>query len=153
MAGKEVEKLLVDYAKAQGLVDDAQTEAAADEGNYLILKSGTRIRFGSEPDVECRNRRNELVCVVEIKGSADAAGAQTRLGETKKSFTKAKRENTRCVTVYLPSVMTRAVEEQLKTERDIDKIFSLPEICSDEGKRAEFLTELFRFILREKVQG
>ncbi len=123
----------------------------ADEGNFLVLKSGNVIRFGSEPDVEFRNSRGELLCVIEIKGSADTAGAQTRLGETKKSFTKAKLENPRCLTIFLPSVLTSAVERQLQTERDIDKVFNLLDIFRDEAKRTEFLTELFKFILREKV--
>lgn len=151
LAAQEMEKYIVEYAKSQNLVDDAKTEAAADEGNYLVLKSGGTIRFGSEPDVECRNRKRELLCVIEIKGSADTAGAQTRLGETKKSFTKAKLENPRCVTIFLPSVLTSAVKTQLKTERDIDKIFNLLDISRDEAKRVEFLTELFKYVLRESV--
>jgi hypothetical protein len=109
------------------------------------------ILFGSEPDVECRNNKNELICVIEIKGSADKAGAQTRLGETKKSFTKAKLENPRCVTIFLPSILTSAVEKQLQTERDIDKVFNLLAILKDQVKQKEFLTELFKFILRENI--
>jgi len=151
LASQELEVVIASYAKCQNLVDDAKTDAAADEGNLLVLKSGNVIRFGSEPDVECRNSKGELVCVIEIKGSADTSGAQTRLGETKKSFTKAKLENPRCVTVFLPSVLTPAVEKQLKTERDIDKVFNLLGIFKDQAKQAEFLTELFKFILREKV--
>ena len=149
LAAQEIEKLIVNFAQANNLVDENRTEAAADEGNFLILKSGASIRFGSEPDVEFRNAQKELVCVIEIKGSADKAGAQTRLGETKKSFTKAKLQNPRCVTIFLPSVLTPAVEKQLRSERDIDKIFNLLEICNDETARKKFLTEIFKFILRE----
>jgi hypothetical protein len=149
LAAQEIEKLIVMFAQANKLVDEAKTEAAADEGNFLILKSGASIRFGSEPDVEFRNPKKELVCVIEIKGSADKAGAQTRLGETKKSFTKAKLQNPRCLTIFLPSVLTPAVEEQLRSERDIDKIFNLLEVCHDEAERTRFLTEIFKFILRE----
>jgi len=36
-------------------------------------------------------------------------------------------------------------------EWDCDKVFNLLDIFKDETKRAEFLTELFKFILREKV--
>ena len=151
LAAQELQKVIVEYAKSTNLVDDAKTEGAADEGNYLVLKSGNVIHFGSEPDVECRGKKRELLCVIEIKGSADSAGAQTRLGETKKSFTKAKLENPRCVTIFLPSVSTAAVERQLKTERDIDKIFNLLAIFKEDAKRSGFLTELFRYILRERV--
>jgi len=118
---------------------------------YLILKSGMKLCFGSEPDVECRSKAGELVCVIEIKGSADKAGAQTRLGETKKSFTKAKLENPRCHTIFLPSVQTPSVLKQLKTERDIDQVFDLLAILRNKLKRIEFLEELFKFRLREKI--
>lgn len=149
LAAQEIQKLIVDFVQAHNLVDETKTEAAADEGNYLILKSGASIRFGSAPDVEFRNAQDGLACVVEIKGSADKAGAQTRLGETKKSFTKAKRENPRCVTIFLPSVLTHSVEEQLRSERDIDKIFNLLEVCNDKSEQRKFLNEIFKFVLRE----
>lgn len=149
LAAREIEKLIINFAQTNQLVDEAKTETAADEGNFLILKSGASIRFGSEPDVEFRNARKELACVIEIKGSADKAGAQTRLGETKKSFTKARLQNPRCVTIFLPSVLTKAVEEQLRSERDIDKIFNLLEVCNDKSERAKFLNEIFRFVMRE----
>ena len=47
--------------------------------------------------------------------------------------------------------MTPAVEEQLRSERDIDKVFDLLDIFKDEVKRNAFLQELFKFILREQV--
>jgi hypothetical protein len=149
LAAQELELLISKFAKNK-LVDMGKTQLAAEEENCLVLKSGTRIIFGFEPDVECRSASGELLCVIEIKGSADTAGAQSRLGETKKSFTKAKLENARCVTIFLPSVVTPAVERQLRTERDIDKVFNLLEIFKNRTKRAEFLTELLKFILREK---
>lgn len=151
LAAQELQQVVVEFAEQRNLVDRHKTGKAAEEGNYLVLKSGTKLCFGSEPDVECRNKVGELVCVIEIKGSADKAGAQTRLGETKKSFTKAKLENPRCHTIFLPSVLTPAVQKQLKTERDIDQVFDLLGILRDESKRIEFLEELFKFRLREKI--
>lgn len=151
LSAQELAMHISSFARDHDLVDAVKTEAAADEANCLVLKSGSVIRFGSEPDVEFRNANKELVCVIEIKGSADTAGAQTRLGETKKSFTKAKLTNPRCVTIFLPSVLTAAVEKQLLTERDIDKVFNLLAIFRDAGKRKEFMTELFKFILREPL--
>ncbi len=151
LAAQELQQVVVGFAEQKNLVDRHKTELAAEEGNYLVLKSGMRICFGSEPDVECRSKTGELVCVIEIKGSADKAGAQTRLGETKKSFTKAKLENPRCHTIFLPSVLTPAVKKQLTTERDIDQVFNLLAILRDESKRIEFLEELFKFRLREKI--
>ena len=151
LAVQELQQVVVEFAEQKNLVDRHKTELAAEEGNYLVLKSGMKICFGSELDVECRSKTGELVCVIEIKGSADKAGAQTRLGETKKSFTKAKLENPRCHTIFLPSVLTPAVQKQFTTERDIDQVFNLLAILRDESKRIEFLEELFKFRLREKI--
>jgi hypothetical protein len=150
-ASHAVEQILANYAVEKGLLDLVATAKLTEKRSGLALKSGTVLLFGSEPDVECRNKAGELVCVIEIKGSTDRAGAQTRLGETKKSFTKAKLENPRCHTVFLPSVLTPAVERQLKTEREIDQVFDLLAILKDEEKRSDFLKELFRFHLRENI--
>jgi hypothetical protein len=151
LAAQNLEKLLVDYARNRNLINENATEAALAKENCVVLKSGTTVIFGSEPDVEFRNSKQELISVVEIKGSADKAGAQTRLGEAKKSFTKAKLENPHCITIFLPSILTPAVRRQLQTERDIDKVFNLIDIFKDSAKREEFLEELFKYILREKI--
>jgi hypothetical protein len=150
-ASHAVEQILANYAVEHGLLDISATARLCEKHSGLALRSGTVLLFGSEPDVECRNKKRELICVIEIKGSTDKAGAQTRLGETKKSFTKAKLENPRCHTIFLPSVLTPAVEKQLKTEREIDQVFDLLAILKDEEKRAAFLEELFKFHLREKI--
>ncbi len=150
-ASQALEQILAIYAAQQGLLDTVATAKLNEKKRGLVLKSGTILLFGSEPDVECRSKMGELISVIEIKGSADKAGAQTRLGETKKSFTKAKLENPRCHTIFLPSVLTPAVEKQLKTEREIDQVFDLLAILKDEGKRAAFLKEFFKFRLREDI--
>ncbi len=144
-------QILANFAAEKNLLDTEATAKLIEKFRGIVLKSGTVLRFGSEPDVECRSPAEELVCVIEIKGSADKAGAQTRLGETKKSFTKAKLENPRCHTIFLPSVLTPAVRKQLKTEREIDQVFNLLDILNDEIKRGEFLNEFFKFRLREEI--
>lgn len=150
-AAKALEQILASYAAEKCLVDEDATATLNKTKRGLVFKSGTLLLFGSEPDVECRYKAGQLICVIEIKGSADKAGAQTRLGETKKSFSKAKQENPRCHTIFLPSVLTPAVEAQLKSEREIDQVFYLLAILKDEAKRTEFLEELFKFHLRENI--
>jgi hypothetical protein len=150
-ASGAVEQILADFAAEKNLLDTAATAKLIEKHRGIALKSGTVLRFSSEPDVECRNAAKELISVIEIKGSTDKAGAQTRLGETKKSFTKAKLENPRCHTIFLPSVLTPAVRNQLKTEREIDQVFNLLDILNDKKKRAEFLNEFFKFRLREEI--
>ena len=55
-------------------------------------------------------------------------------------------------------IMARSAEERFvmgarsfETERDIDQVFDLLAILRDESKRVEFLEELFKFRLREKI--
>lgn len=150
-ASQALEQILSGFAAQHNLIDLAATAELGESQRGFVLKSGAIVRFGSEPDVEFRSRSEELICVIEIKGSADKAGAQTRLGETKKSFTKAKLENPRCHTIFLPSVLTPAVRKQLKTEREIDQVFELLAVLKDEKERAKFLEELFKFRLRENI--
>jgi hypothetical protein len=150
-ASNAMEQIVANFVGEKNLLDEAATAKLVEKSRGIALKSGTVLRFGSEPDVECRNAAKELICVIEIKGSADKAGAQTRLGETKKSFTKAKLENPRCHTIFLPSVLTPAVRHQLRTEREIDQVFNLLDILNDTKKRTEFLNEFFKFRLREAI--
>ncbi len=53
--------------------------------------------------------------------------------------------------IFVPSILTSAVESQLKTERDIDQVFNLLSILRDEKERAAFLEEFFKFRLREDI--
>jgi hypothetical protein len=148
-AAHAVEQILTSFAVNKNLVDPVATAKLNEEVHGIVLKSGAILRFASEPDVECRSKEGKLICVIEIKGSTDKAGAQTRLGEAKKTFTKAKLESPRCHTIFLPSVLTDAVRAQLKTEREIDQVFNLLEILKDDTKRDDFLEELFKYRLRE----
>jgi hypothetical protein len=104
------------------------------------------IRAGSEKGLAF------LGAPVSISNSSkyfmDKAGAQTRLGEAKKSFAKAKVENTHCSTIYLASCFTDAVLSQLKTDREVDLHFNLIEILADESKKLQFLKELFHYQIR-----
>lgn len=149
-AALAVESVIIEYIEAKKLTL-APTALASSKKGKIVLKSGTTIAFGSEPDVEFRAKDGSLLCVIEIKGSADRAGAQTRLGETKKSFAKAKKENQHCVTIFMPSVLTSAVEKQLKSEGEVDKVFDLLAATQEQKAKRHFLREIFFFVLREKV--
>jgi len=152
-AAKAVENIIQSYADKKGFISviekqDVVINKKKRKQIHIILRNGWRIIFANEPDVAVRNSRDKLQVAIEIKGSMDKAGAQTRLGEAKKSFAKAKAENAHCLTIYLASCFTDAVMEQLKTEREIDKHFNLVDILYDEGKKKEFLDELFHYQIR-----
>jgi hypothetical protein len=147
-AAQSLEALLISYIEQNKLGAKSLASKSKKQRSF-VLKKGTVITFGSEPDVEFRGADGSLTCVIEIKGSADSAGAQTRLGETKKSFAKAKKENRHCATIFMPSVTTPAVEKQLKSEGEVDHVFNLLNVTSDSRERKRFLNELFHHILRE----
>lgn len=152
-AAKAVENIIQSYANKKGFIlstekQDVVINKKKRKQIHIILKNGWRIIFGNEPDIAIRNSRDKLQVAIEIKGSMDKAGAQTRLGEAKKSFAKAKAANAHCLTIYLASCFTDAVMEQLKTEREIDKHFNLVDILYDDRKKREFLEELFHYQIR-----
>ena len=114
-------------------------------GNYR-LKNGWSIVFASEPDVAFRNAEGSIQMAIEIKGSLDVAGAQTRYGEAKKSFAKQIDENRRCYTVYLASCFTDAVIEQIKKDGQVRDWFNLTSILYDPEEQDRFLKRLFHIV-------
>lgn len=152
-AARAVENIIQSYANKKGFISSIEKQTVVLKSKkrkqtHIILKNGWQIIFGNEPDVAVRNSKDKLQVAIEIKGSMDRAGAQTRLGEAKKSFAKAKTENAHCLTIYLASCFTDAVMKQLKTEREIDKHFNLVDILYDEENKQEFLRELFHYQIR-----
>jgi len=152
-AAKVVVGIIHDHAQAEGFISSTEKKQVAVSGKkrkqiHLALTNNWRIIFSSEPDVAIRDPKGRLRVAIEIKGSMDKAGAQTRLGEAKKSFAKAKAENAHCSTIYLASCFTDAVISQLKTEREVDLHFNLIDILADESKKNQFLKELFHYQIR-----
>jgi hypothetical protein len=152
-AAKAVEQIICEYAQEKGYILSTEKKDIIIGGKrqkqiHHVLNNNWRIIFSSEPDIAIRDNKGRLRVAIEIKGSMDKAGAQTRLGEAKKSFVKAKAENAHCLTIYLASCFTEAVLAQLKTDREIDAYFNLLDILADERKKQEFLKELFHYQIR-----
>lgn len=152
-AAKAVEEIIQEYAQEKEFIASTEKKDITVKGKkqkqiHLVLNNNWRIIFSSEPDIAIRDNKDKLKVAIEIKGSMDKAGAQTRLGEAKKSFAKAKSENAHCLTIYLASCFTEAVLAQLKTDREIDTYFNLIDILADEKKKQEFLEELFHYQIR-----
>ncbi len=135
-AAKKVEELFAKYIEHKGL---GQREKV---GLYH-LNNGWTLRFAAEPDAAFLDPQGETWIAIEIKGSLDLAGAQTRYGETKKSFAKVLAKNPRCHTIYLASCFTNAVIEQIKMDEQVRKWFNLTSILYDPLDRTEFLEHVF----------
>ena len=110
------------------------------------LHNGWSIVFGSEPDVAFFDAKGVKQIAVEIKGSLDVAGAQTRYGEAKKSFAKQVAENPRCHTVYLASCFTDAVIRQIRADGQVREWFNLTSILYDDRERTRFVDRLFHIV-------
>ncbi|MFQ5706913.1 MAG: XcyI family restriction endonuclease [bacterium] len=72
-------------------IEEVSTTIAGKKRKQRVIRltNDWRIIFSSEPDVAIRDNQQILQVAIEIKGSMDKAGAQTRYGEAKKSFGKA----------------------------------------------------------------
>ena len=138
-AAKEVEKLFSNYLSAN------ESGEEVGKSRYL-LDNGWRLAFSSEPDVSFFDAGDVIQIAIEIKGSLDKAAAQTRYGETKKSFAKALSVNTRCHTIYLASCFTSAVIDQLKSDGQVRSWFNLTSILYDDEEKQRFLDHVFHIV-------
>jgi hypothetical protein len=156
-AAGRVEKMIKEEAREREWLDRIDQEQLETRSGgkkqkrrhvRLRLTNGWTITFADEPDVAIRDTRSVLRSAIEIKGSLDKAGAQTRYGEAKKSFSKALKEHAQCETIYLASCFTDAVREQIDSDAYVRKTFNLVDIFAEDRKKAEFLYELFVHIIR-----
>jgi len=138
-AAKKVEEILAGY------IAEKQLGHSTGKGRFA-LKNGWSVRFRSEPDISFVDSKGVERIAVEIKGSLDKAGAQTRYGETKKSFSKVLAKNPRCHTVYLASCFTDSVMAQIQADGQVREIFNLTDIICDPAERAKFLEKLFHVV-------
>jgi hypothetical protein len=138
-AAKAVERVISDYLDQHHLL-------ASQSKRTYTLTNGWTIVYASEPDVAFYDSRKSLQIAIEIKGSLDKAGAQTRYGETKKSFAKAMALNPRCHTVYLASCFTPSVTKQIQSDSTVRECFCLTDVLADTKERTRFLDHIFHVV-------
>ena len=135
-ASKSVEDMFARYLERE--------KRGSKEGpGKFILNNHWRIVFGTEPDILFTDPVGIEKIVIEIKGSLDRAGAQTRYGETKKSFAKSLKKNPRCYTIYLASCFTSAVSDQIKADGQVSESVNLTSVLYDPAEQERFLKRLF----------
>lgn len=152
-AAKIVENMLGEFAEEKGLITEVRREKIKVGGKRrsqrsIVLKNNWRMIFSPEPDVAIYDPKGIIRIAIEIKGSMDKAGAQTRYGEAKKSFGKTLKANPKCETIYLASVYTDAVTRQIHDNGQVRKTFDLIDILTDEKAKAGFLDEIFKYQIR-----
>ena len=138
-AARAVEDVLADYIQEYALGEHTRR-------GLFNLVTGWTIEFGTEPDVVFTDPAGVRQIVIEIKGSLDRAGAQTRYGEAKKSFAKEIDVNRRCYTIYLASCFTEAVIRQIQADGQVRDWFNLTSILHDPDERVRFLERVFHIV-------
>ena len=135
------EKELV--AEEEKIVSDDEAQ-----GSLMRLKDGRAVILADEPDVAIyrdEGPKRVIEAAVEIKGGIDAAGVLERVGAALKSLRRAKKENSKSVTVLILQgvSMTETAKRDLQISRDVvNHWFTIESLLEDEGQREE----LFRLL-------
>ena len=145
-AEEAVKERLIDWTRAQGLLDSA--DAAGPSGREWQLVGGVRMRFGSEPDIAFE-KDGVLAVVIEVKGGKDPAGALERLGAIKKTFDEAP---VGCKNFLIAGVVTATMRERLREMR-IEADFDIDQLLNDEDAWQGFMNEIFHHALGVAPEG
>ena len=145
-AEEAVKERLIDWTRAQGLLDSA--DAAGPSGREWQLVGGVRMRFGSEPDIAFE-KDGVLAVVIEVKGGKDPAGPLERLGAIKKTFDEAP---VGCKNFLIAGVVTATMRERLREMR-IEADFDIDQLLNDEDAWQGFMNEIFHHALRVAPEG
>ena len=145
-AEEAVKERLIDWARAQGLLDSAETASPSDREWQLV--GGVRMLFGSEPDIAFE-RNGALAVLIEVKGGKDPAGALERLGAIKKTFDEAP---VSCKNFLIAGVITATMRERLGEMR-VEADFDIDQLLSDDDAWQDFMKEIFHHALRIAPEG
>ena len=145
-AEEAVKERLIDWTRAQGLLDSA--DAAGPSGREWQLVGGVRMRFGSEPDIAFE-KDGVLAVVTEAKGGPDPPGASERLGAIKKTLDEAP---VGCKNFLIAGVVTATMRERLREMR-IEADFDIDQLLNDEDAWQGFMNEIFHHALRIAPEG
>ncbi|MEW9806432.1 XcyI family restriction endonuclease [Mesorhizobium marinum] len=155
VAEGHVRKMVVVAAHEAGLILEPpiNDEILAKEPlpRRYLLDGDVRMTFGAEPDIsfhKVAGDQNTLVCVIEIKGGTDPAGALERYGAAQKSFQSALGENNKCQNFFLSAVYTDELTKRIAADALVHRFYDIIELLEDKDVRDTFLKEVFHFTLR-----
>lgn len=162
-AEKVVQRLLVKEAKERNLLAafiprigtgaEAFEAAKLEEqlGNIeryrgIMFTNRTSLLFSSDPDVSLIDERGATICVIEIKGGADPAGALERYAAAKKSFEEARRTAPAVATILVASCITPEVQTRIQHDQSISAYYNLTEILSEDTIYTAFMRTVFSLL-------
>lgn len=142
-------KLIATVVTPSGEMSPAAAFAKDAEISEMVLSNGTRITFGSNPDVGVyRELRGEdkRVVDIEVKGGTDAANVYERLGKAADSFRRSREANPRCRNIYVADRITPAIEKLIETNPEyaqlVNSYYLLSGVLTEQEVRKRFLKEL-----------
>ena len=103
----------------------------------ILLTNGTSILFSSDPDVSLLNQNGATVCVLEVKGGSDPAGALERYGAAKKSFEEIRRMSPGVTTILVASCITPEVHTRIQQDTLISSYYNLTGLLSEDSATFE----------------
>ncbi|MGH2502589.1 MAG: XcyI family restriction endonuclease, partial [Ktedonobacterales bacterium] len=165
-AEQVVQRLLVKAARERGIlaalvprfggpfeVFDPATidKQLVDIGRFkaFMLTNQTSVVFASEPDISLLNQDGQTVCVIEVKGGADPAGALERYGAAKKSFEATRRSSPAAITILVASCITSQVRTRIEDDTTISTYYNLTELLDETGNTgalATFIRQVFELL-------
>ena len=163
-AERLVQRLLIKEVKERGLLaafipqkgqgveiyDASRLEAQLSQIELyrgILLTNKTSILFSSDPDISIIAPNNKTVCVLEIKGGTDPAGALERYGAAKKSFEKARYTTPDVTTILVASCITPEVHTRIKQDSLITAYYNLTEMIEEESTTySQFFQQLLSFL-------
>jgi hypothetical protein len=155
VAENRVRKMIVEWASENGIIE---SPAITDEiltreqlPKHYQLAGNVEMEFGSEPDVsfyQIDEGKKKLVCVLEIKGGTDPAGALERYGAATKSFQSSLEENKHCQNFLLSAVYTEELTRRISDDRLVHKYYDIIKLIEDKDEREKLFKEVFHFTLR-----
>lgn len=95
------------------LVTDQWLDENTPDISSAMVKNGSVVVFGSEPDITLVGPNSKVVAGVEIKAGIDPAGALERLGAMMKSFDNIRLASSEAETILVASCITPEVEQRL----------------------------------------
>lgn len=153
---KEVKehKLLAAFMPQKGQAVEIYDPARIDEQlgeieryRGILLTNRTSILFSSDPDVSLLDQNGITLCVLEVKGGTDPAGALERYGAAKKSFEEVKRTAPNVTTILVASCITTEVQRRIEQDPLISFYYNLTELLSEESQTSEqFKQQIFGFL-------
>ncbi len=150
-AERRVRAMILEYLVNNGLIASPKLSISqvlsGDFRPKFELKTGATMQFGSEPDIAFF-RKELLVCMIEVKGGTDPAGALERYGAAKKSCEEAIRHNPHCKNFYIGGVFTPELKKRIQRDRLVEFTYSIIDLLEQEKVRSGFFDELFHHVLR-----